>query len=83
MTKNLLPLTQAEFRARMVDEFSEAFTVSYFDRSTFYDGEHRVLHAWSLVANDKFKQEARRFLEREGVRLGEPICDHLKPRAAR
>lgn len=81
--RTLLPLTRDEFRARMVDEISEAFAVSYFDRSVFDEGDYPVLHPWSLVANDKFKREGRRFLEREGVRLGGPICEHLRPRGAK
>jgi hypothetical protein len=80
MTTNLIPMSADEFRARLVDEFGEPFTVSYFDRSTFIDGPSPVLHPWSLVANDKFRRVARRFLEREGVRLGAPICNHLKPK---
>jgi hypothetical protein len=50
MTTNLIPMSADEFRARLVDEFGEPFTVSYFDRSTFIDGPSPVLHPWSLVA---------------------------------
>lgn len=71
-------MTRDQFEAHLVQEFGEAFMVSYFSRSEFAEGDNPILYPWSLVANDKFKREARHFLEREGVKLGPPICDHLK-----
>ncbi len=73
-------MTAGEFREKLVEEFGEAFAFSYFDQGEFRGGDQPVLYPWSLVANDKFKREARRFLEREGVKLGPPICKHLQPK---
>jgi hypothetical protein len=73
-------VTRAELRDRMVAEFGEPFTFSYFDRSGFTE-VGQILTPWSLVANDKFRREARGFLQREGIALGKPSPAHLKPGA--
>lgn len=67
----------------MAQEFGEAFVASYFERSTFAAGENPIIYPWSIVASDVFKGRARHFLEREGVKVGPAVCEHLKPTAAR
>lgn len=76
-------MTRDEFRQILVEEFSDAFAYSYFDRSEFTPGPTPVLYPWSLVAEDRFRNEARRCLQREGVKLGPPVLDHLKPKTRR
>lgn len=73
-------MNKQEFYDLVVEEFGELFANSYVERSGFTGGDNPVLYPWSLVANDKFNREARRFLQLQGVRLGPPICDHLKPK---
>ncbi len=71
-------MTRRQFEDVLIDTYGEAWTRSYFERSRFVEGELPVLHPWSLVANDKFRGQAGWLLKREGVRLGDPICEHLK-----
>lgn len=71
-------MTRDQIEARIVQEFGEAWMISYFERSQFAEGDNPILYPWSLVANDKFQRDARHFLEREGVKLGPPTCDHLR-----
>jgi hypothetical protein len=73
-------MNKQEFYDLVADEFGEPFAISYAERSGFTGGDNPVLYPWSLVANDKFSREARKFLQREGVRLGPPVCEHLKPK---
>jgi hypothetical protein len=73
-------MTRDEFRRLLVAEFYEEWAISYFDRSDFTEGAHPILYPWSYVANDKFRRDARRFLEREGVKLGAPTVKHLQPK---
>lgn len=76
-------MNRDRFRDILADEFGEPFAYSYFDRSGFTEGSQPILYPWSLVANDKFKTDARDLLKREGVKLGPPICEHLKPKTRR
>jgi len=71
-------MRREHFRDLLAAEFGEAFAGAYFDRSGFSEGPPAVLYPWSYIAEDKFKQNARRFLEREGVKLGPAVVAHLK-----
>jgi len=73
-------LTRDQLEAHMVQEFGEPFVISYFERSVFAEGENPILYPWSMVAAERLRREAKHFLEREGVKLGTPICEHLKLR---
>lgn len=73
-------MRRQEFEGLLIAEFGEAWTISYFQRSGFSEGSTPVLYPWSYVADDKFKQMARKFLAEHGVKLGPPILEHLKPR---
>jgi len=76
-------MNRQQFVDLVVAEFGEPFAISYVERSEFTGGDNPILYPWSMVANDKFRREARRFLEREGVKLGPPRCRHLEPKPAR
>lgn len=78
-------MTRDQFEAHLCQEFGEAFVISYFERSQFAEGDNPIIYPWSIVASDVFKRRARHFLEREGVKLGPAVCEHLKSvgRAAR
>lgn len=76
-------MRRAQFRELLVHEFGEDFCYSYFDPSEFDEGSHPVLRPWSGVAFDKFRREAKRFLFDHDVKLGAPICEHLKPKTPR
>lgn len=76
-------MRRQEFEDLLVDEFGEAFTRSYFERSGFSEGVNPILYPWSYVAEGKFTHEARAFLKRHGVKLGPPILEHLKHRQKR
>ncbi len=73
-------MTRQELSESMDKELGPDFTYSYFSRSGFTEAT-QTLYPWSLVANDKFRREARRFLEREGVTLGKPNPAHMQPGA--
>lgn len=71
-------MTRDGFEEMLIEEFGRPFAISYFQRSGFAPGDNPILYPWSLVAEGKFKREARWFLEREGVKLGHAICEHLR-----
>ncbi len=76
-------MNRAEFADILADEFGDAFVASYFDRSPFTEGASPIVYPWSGVAAERFRDIAGRVLQREGVRLGPPVCDHLKPKPRR
>lgn len=73
-------MNRTELENLLADELGDEFVTSYFDRSPFTEGASPILYPWSMVAAERFRDRARHLLEREGVRLGPPVCDHLKPK---
>lgn len=68
-------MTRDEFEDRLTRALGADFCYSYFQRSGFAND---TVFPWSLVANDKFKREARDFLRRNSIALGKPSCAHLQ-----
>lgn len=63
-------MTRDEFRQAMVDAHSEAFTISYFDRSGWTPGSPNVLHPWSTIARKRLIELAGRVLKDCDARIG-------------
>lgn len=71
-------MDREKFRQALEDELGNNFVYSYFDRSGFVDDPSPTLQPWSFCAERQLKTRARLFLQREGVKLGSVIADHLK-----